>query len=916
MMTASAMNVAFDVALAKIKPPQRSFASIDRDGALDVLIDCLSWKVVIIEAPFGFAKSGFMAEACRRLGEGEVRGRSWRTAWLSVDEADDRMRLCRHVLAALRTLWPELEVEALVDLYRSDPDLLMVTLSNFLLEHAESDGRDQVLFVDDLHKAQPDAVAEFLNLTARFFPDTMHVVATGNRLLWESVDVVLQDRVRLFPSEKLNFSEEEVGRILKAVMERRSLNVSGAFDQPLPLPQDDELARLAHGLWEATAGWPFAVRLYAEALSRGTVGFSPAVDERSLGKMLSRYFRRNVLDALPKDLQGFLVDIALPDAVCADLCEAITGRDDAKFVLRDLRMQGYFIKPVAGRPGWYTFHPLLLRWLRSKQAQMDADRFNGLCLAAGDWFEANDMPLEAAKCVLMASDSDFIEGLISAIGYETKRSGVPYAEWVGRIPARLFPELPHLALQAAWGYLLKGRMRDGWRWVQLFEEAAMRSAEDDEEAVLMEVALAHEKCLEFDCRYEEAIEAGEALLERHAGGLSIQQSCLLLHSLGESYAHCGRFGEALKCYLQAEVMSELGKSDLFFVLCQTSIVKLYCMQGKMKDALALCEKAERASRVVAFSASALALKARVQVEMGRFDRARECLDRAYEIVSSGYNVDIFYEVEAEHARYLAAVGQGAQAFGLITKTAFQLDGRSVPRSIDLTVYLAQVDISLSMGYVAEAEAAAKALRAKVGGRDIAYQLMCAAAEAAVHDAAGEARPASELLSLIERAHAEGLGLCEMQLCIRAAERLARDGLHAEAIVYMTRALRLQGGQRVVGPFLRAGGRTRALLHEIVDVRKSGGQVRQLAKAVLRSFGEGEGERDEPEQSAMPVVRFGLTEREMEVLDLLDAGLSRREIAEALSVSLNTVKSHVSHIYDKLGVTNRIDAFLVVHDGEE
>ena len=71
-----------------------------------------------------------------------------------------------------------------------------------------------------------------------------------------------------------------------------------------------------------------------------------------------------------------------------------------------------------------------------------------------------------------------------------------------------------------------------------------------------------------------------------------------------------------------------------------------------------------------------------------------------------------------------------------------------------------------------------------------------------------------------------------------------------------------------------------------------------------------------ERTANPMARFGLTERECEVLELLDAGLSRREIAEMLTVSLNTVKSHVGGIYSKLGVTNRIDAFSIVHDGED
>ena len=51
----------------------------------------------------------------------------------------------------------------------------------------------------------------------------------------------------------------------------------------------------------------------------------------------------------------------------------------------------------------------------------------------------------------------------------------------------------------------------------------------------------------------------------------------------------------------------------------------------------------------------------------------------------------------------------------------------------------------------------------------------------------------------------------------------------------------------------------------------------------------------------------LTDREVEVLGLLAAGRSYTDIGAELFVSRNTVKSHVRHVYTKLGVTSRSDA---------
>ena len=51
----------------------------------------------------------------------------------------------------------------------------------------------------------------------------------------------------------------------------------------------------------------------------------------------------------------------------------------------------------------------------------------------------------------------------------------------------------------------------------------------------------------------------------------------------------------------------------------------------------------------------------------------------------------------------------------------------------------------------------------------------------------------------------------------------------------------------------------------------------------------------------------LTEREVEVLQLLAQGLANKQIAQLLNISANTVKFHVSSIYNKLGATNRTEA---------
>jgi DNA-binding CsgD family transcriptional regulator len=61
------------------------------------------------------------------------------------------------------------------------------------------------------------------------------------------------------------------------------------------------------------------------------------------------------------------------------------------------------------------------------------------------------------------------------------------------------------------------------------------------------------------------------------------------------------------------------------------------------------------------------------------------------------------------------------------------------------------------------------------------------------------------------------------------------------------------------------------------------------------------------RSANMTEALGVTDREMTVLELVAAGRSNKEIAQTLGVSPHTVKTHVAHLYEKLGVSRRTHA---------
>jgi DNA-binding NarL/FixJ family response regulator len=100
----------------------------------------------------------------------------------------------------------------------------------------------------------------------------------------------------------------------------------------------------------------------------------------------------------------------------------------------------------------------------------------------------------------------------------------------------------------------------------------------------------------------------------------------------------------------------------------------------------------------------------------------------------------------------------------------------------------------------------------------------------------------------------------------------------------------------------------ALLEQAVAAARELGMPRLPAHAEAMRAGSGA----RTPEAALP---FGLSPRELEVLRLIAAGRSDREIAEELFISARTVTTHVSHIFNKLALNNRAEAaaFAVRHD---
>jgi LuxR family maltose regulon positive regulatory protein len=153
--------------------------------------------------------------------------------------------------------------------------------------------------------------------------------------------------------------------------------------------------------------------------------------------------------------------------------------------------------------------------------------------------------------------------------------------------------------------------------------------------------------------------------------------------------------------------------------------------------------------------------------------------------------------------------------------------------------------------------------------------------------------------LLEEAQSAGrMGSAIQILALQALAFQAQDDID-QALAALERALSLAEPEGYVRTFIDEGEPMARLLRQALSQDIAPHYVARLLAAAGQETGPG--------SSAMEALIEPLSEREMDVLRLIVAGLSNPEIAEELVIAVSTVKSHINHIYGKLGVSNRTRA---------
>lgn len=856
---------------SKLVPPKTFNKVLDRPQLIEQLGEERVARVNLVLGPAGFGKSTVLRQAWATR-------RRDRTAWLTLDEGDnDPGRFLFHLLAALghgleSPVLPE-PVFASVAVNADQFSALQGTMGEL--------PEGFCLFVDELDMLREPAALDILRGVIQSLPYHASIVMGGRAVPDLPLGRLrMHGQLQVIDADALRFSCAEIEAILR--------------DE---LPADDLIPRLAERLFEVTEGWIGSIQMAILSLRSCGNREDFLVQFTGSNTELAEYLAEDLLARQPHRIQEFLLDSSAFDHLAPALCDFVLERKDSEELLQSLSRANMFLFSYEGEASWFRYHNLFRGFLLGRAASRNPERLAALRRRAALWFADRDRPSAAIGYALAAGDSELAARLIDdAIMSFFVAGRLPtIVDWVRPLPEHIRDRFPRIMVAYAWSLLA---LQQAPRTVAALV-ADLEGRNDLDEDLRNEVvylgpyhkALRDQLAtLDEDCLAVMAANPGMTPFAR--GILWNIVAYTRMHGKNlEGAAEAAR--EARKAHVRSGSIYGLG-----FAECFASQVEL--LQGRMKSAQALCESAvaiaRSGARETATTATTASLSIRLHFLRGEAEPLTEAIDSFGSLI---VQLGTPHEV-IEHYLILASLafdsGSYTEACRVLNELRRQGRARS-HRRMAASAWALQAQFAARAGDLAAARDYLRQAReceelATYGG----FLLECS--EAVVALAAGETEEARAVLdAALRETERTGFALAALELRTLRVELAQTTGASAAAEADIRAILHLAERESIVRPLMGAPDAVRRAL--AVAARPGSGLDAML---------------EQPEESTRddtgPDIAEPLSRRELEVLELVSAGLSNQSVADQLYISLPTVKTHLRNVNAKLFAANRTEAVAI------
>jgi LuxR family maltose regulon positive regulatory protein len=834
--------------------------------------------LTLLSAPAGFGKTTLVADWARQHTDP--------VAWLTLDEQDnDPILFWRYLITALQTVDGRIGLRAqaaLAAITRLSLETAVTFLINDIINHVTPD-TILTLVLDDFHWIHTASIHQSLNYLLQHQPPQLHLLLlTRADPSLSLARLRVEGRLIELRAADLRLTPEEMAAFFNQVM---ALNI-----------REEDLRLLA----EQTEGWAAGLQLAALSLRQRGTGDAARLMQTSTGvkQHVFAYLIEEVLHRQSDEIRQFLQQTAVLHQFCGELCTAVTGQANATHLLRQLTADNLFITPLDDEGQWYRYHPLFAEMLR---ANLDEATQRECHRRAANWYAGQQLIHDAMRNALAAQDFDLMARLLTQ-SYKTFLAHallVSLQKWLAALPEEY--QSPRLRLAAAWCRVYESNEQELQQIVTIIAKTLPEVDKPFQGEILAVRAIYASIYGQLDNAIQWATEALTLIDSEDFISLAAAYQ-----ALGNAHRLQGALDPALAAYSQARQQFENMGNVFMGQLPLYRMASIQIMQGRLHQAWQTYESIRRRAQAAGYeplimTGEVFGHLSDLYWEWNDLEQAQAYARQEIELARSGNMLLALVDGYLKLAAVASAQGnivEAREALQWAAETAVHL--QSAPVSAQVAMHRARHELAWG-NLVAAIGWADDYARQRADGTCVLTPLL--------------AQSADLLLARTWLAQGQTIAALDLlQEAVRQFEATGRIRLAAEASVLQALAWTSQKQETAA---------QKALIHALALAQEEGyvrlfvengpaltpllSQVRHLfpdyVSQLLSALPAG------PENNPSALLLDPLTGREQEILSLIAQGQSNRQIADALFISVGTVKGHVNHIFGKLDVKSRTQALL-------
>ncbi|WP_167354407.1 LuxR C-terminal-related transcriptional regulator [Cupriavidus nantongensis] len=871
----------------------RARLSLDRMG--------VSHKpAIFVQAPAGFGKTSLLTQWRR-----SAQARGAVVVWLTADEYDDALRVARAIGGMLASVKAQRGGEsAFLSGFRGQDSGIEVLTE--LLAQISNLPFDVVAIIDNVERARGDRLHEALGYLIRNAPANFQVIVSSRSgTVLDIPEIADQNIVARISSGDLSFTyDETISVIAKHFGDKVSIEGAGR-------------------LHEQTEGWPLGLQLVIATL-RKSLDVQAAIRGISArAGDIQRYFVENLIDRLAPDLCGFLTRISIFDLIHPALCAAVFSAYDVADLLGRLeRDTPVFLRAEGSQ--WMRMHGLARDFLLTRFDSLSAEERRRISEQACKWLGEHQLYEEAARHALLAGQDDeayaLAERTLYQIGYRGNISEV--LKWIDRLPAGELKRRQSLWTAAAWCLAVTNRRGEAERIIDYIVSERGGDGGQRFEATLISAVAAN-----FDDQPERFRQSIDPWIVQAPPELDEKTERIFKNVLGSLSFQQYEIGKARHMWTQVAKSVSSDAEDYSSGFAAFGVGLAYLWEGQfrmaeqhLRAALTRCEQdMGRRNPIACMMAAVLAA---TLWEMGGAQEPQAILSYRLDVIERAGVPEAIMLAYLALARLAVNAGQEPRALEYLDSMIVLGEARSMPR-LQISGLCEQIRLHTRACRPETVARLSRKLEAICQGPHVAN------------------RPAIEPWVTLHERRAFAYQALMLREWTQAVEHLTSAarcadlmGLGRDSVeIRLLRAVALQHSTKIDVSDLfreslslaRASGMVRTLLEThpdaLIGLREISQQTDFRVSDLLHALSAPEhpvSEQPLKKEVDKTAKRSGayadalLTSKEREILGLMAANMSNKEIAFALDIGAGTVKWHVKNIFAKLDAGNRAHAVKRAH----